>query len=174
MCEVTTERTVPTLNSCTKCVGNPCIIHDRFPPSVMGTDACITSQLKVALIRIMRGSLLCLAYSFDVKHRCFYNEALKTSDRLVQNLNVCTVGLFNKICMSLMCFAHFLNCCPRVFTTRHWQTSSRLVQELNVCIVLVFSYDYALNVKNCEDKLTTIPYQAHNSIHPKSTLKSLV
>ena len=114
--------------------------HDRFPPSFMGTDACITSLY-----------------------------ALQTSDRLVQNLNVCTVGLFNKLCVSLMCFAHFLNCCPRVFTTRHWQTSSRLVQELNVCTVLV-SYDYALNVRNCEDKLTTIPYQAHNCIHLKSTL----
>ena len=57
--------TVPTLNSCTKCVGSPGIIHDRTTdcqPSFMGMDARMTSQLNVTLILKLRGPFICLAY----------------------------------------------------------------------------------------------------------------
>ena len=54
--------TGPTCNSCTKCVGSPGIIHDCSPdcnPNFLGINACITSQLNVALIQL-RGLLMCL------------------------------------------------------------------------------------------------------------------
>ena len=36
--------------------------HSRLPPNFLGTNAWITSQLKVAFICKLRGSLMCLAY----------------------------------------------------------------------------------------------------------------
>ena len=38
--------------------------HARLPPSFLGLDAWMTSQLNVALIRKLRVSLMCLAYFF--------------------------------------------------------------------------------------------------------------
>ena len=38
----------------------------RLPPSFLDMDAWMTSQLKVSLIRKLRGSLMCLAYFFDM------------------------------------------------------------------------------------------------------------
>ena len=56
--------TVMMLNSCTRCMGSPGIIHDcmpNLPPSYVGMDAWMTSQLNVALIHKLHGSLMCLA-----------------------------------------------------------------------------------------------------------------
>ena len=36
--------------------------HARLPPRFLGMDACMTSQLDVALIRKLRDSMMCLAY----------------------------------------------------------------------------------------------------------------
>ena len=45
--------------------------------SFLDIDAWMTSQMNVALIRKLRGSLMCLAYSFlHVTHGCFNNQAL--------------------------------------------------------------------------------------------------
>ena len=54
---------VPTFNSCTKCVGSLGIIHD-MPPSFLGKGAWMTSQMNATLIRKLRRSfsLMCLAY----------------------------------------------------------------------------------------------------------------
>ena len=54
--------TVSTFNSCTKCVCNPGVIHDRTPGCHPVSWAWMTSQLNVSLIRKLRGSLMCLAY----------------------------------------------------------------------------------------------------------------
>ena len=56
--------TVTIFNFCTKCMGIPDIIHDRTPDChpVMGMGAWMNLKLNVALIRKMRGSLMCLAY----------------------------------------------------------------------------------------------------------------
>ena len=67
-------------NSCTKCVGRPCIIHDQLPPSFLGMDAWMTWQLNVVMIRKLRGLLTCLANFFHI---------LSTSSLLVQELNFC-------------------------------------------------------------------------------------
>ena len=60
--------TVPTFNSCTRCLGSLGIIHVRtwLPPSFLALDAWMTSQLNGALIRKLRGTLTCLAYLFDI------------------------------------------------------------------------------------------------------------
>ena len=57
--------TVPTLNSCTKCVGSLGRIHDRTPdcpPISLGMVVYMTSQLILALIRKLRVSSMRLAY----------------------------------------------------------------------------------------------------------------
>ena len=57
--------TGPVVNSYTKFVGSPEILHDHAPdchPSFMGMDAWMTPQLNIALIRKLRGTLMCLAY----------------------------------------------------------------------------------------------------------------
>ena len=52
----------------------------------------MTSQLNVALIHKLRGSLIYLAYFFDMLAiGLFTNRLQQTSGRLVQELNVCTV-----------------------------------------------------------------------------------
>ena len=43
--------------------------HVRLPPSFLAMDACMTSQLNVALIRKLLWSLMCLAYFFDILSR---------------------------------------------------------------------------------------------------------
>ena len=51
--------TVPTFNSCTKCVGSSGRIHDRTPdcpPIFLCMDVYMTSQLILALIRNLRVS----------------------------------------------------------------------------------------------------------------------
>ena len=46
-------------------------------PSFLDMDAWMTAQLNVALIRKLRGSLMCLADCFDMlMHGCLYNQAL--------------------------------------------------------------------------------------------------
>ena len=70
--------TVPTFNSCSKCTGSMVIIHDCMPDchSFLGMDAWMTSQMKVALIRNVRGSLMCLAYFFLTCYQLeFHNQA---------------------------------------------------------------------------------------------------
>ena len=46
--------TVPTFNSCTKCLGIPGIIHDR----TLGVDAWMTSQLNEAFVCKPHGPLM--------------------------------------------------------------------------------------------------------------------
>ena len=58
--------TVPTCKPSTKCVGIPGIIHDCTPEAVHGMDAWMTSRLNVAFINKLRGSLVRLAYFFDM------------------------------------------------------------------------------------------------------------
>ena len=66
--------------------------HAWSPPSVQGMGAWMTSKLNVALIRNLRGSLMCLAYFFDMIPNGVCTTAhWQTSGRLVQELNVCTV-----------------------------------------------------------------------------------
>ena len=55
--------TVPTsFNSYIKCLGIPGIIHDRTPDH----HQCMTSQLNVALLHKLRGSLMFVAHYFDI------------------------------------------------------------------------------------------------------------
>ena len=72
--------TVPTFNSCTKWLGNPghnTQPHAQLPPSFLVTDAWMISQLNVALIGKLHGSLLCLAHFFDRWLSMFlYNQSL--------------------------------------------------------------------------------------------------
>ena len=82
----TSEGTVPTFNSCTKCAGSPGIIHDRTPDC----NPLKTSQLNVALIHKLRWPTL--AYLFDMMYTGFCSTGhWQTSGRLGQELNVCTV-----------------------------------------------------------------------------------
>ena len=54
-------------------------------------NAWMTSQLNVALIRRLRGSLMCLAYFSNMLFRGVCTSwNWQTSGRLVQELNVCT------------------------------------------------------------------------------------
>ena len=54
---------VPTCNSSTKCqLRHKTRLHTRLPPRFLGMDAWMTSQLKLALICKLCGSLMCLAY----------------------------------------------------------------------------------------------------------------
>ena len=52
--------------------GNNARPHVRSPPSFLGMDAWMTSQLNVALIRKIRGSLMCLDYFLTLSN----NQAL--------------------------------------------------------------------------------------------------
>ena len=72
--------TVPTFNSCTKCVGSPGIIHDRTPDyhpvSWAWMNGWPHDRTNVALIRKLRGSLMCLTYLWHVIHGCLSDQAL--------------------------------------------------------------------------------------------------
>ena len=97
-----TTCTVPTFNYCTKCMGMTGIIHDLTPDchsvSKAWISACMTSQLRVALIRKIRDSSICLAYSFDMLSMGLCTTRhYQTSGRLVQELNVCIVLQANGI-----------------------------------------------------------------------------
>ena len=80
-------------------MGSLGIIHDHMqallPQTFLGLDAWMTSQLKVDLIHTLRGSLMCLAYFFDVLPVCTTRH-WQTSSRLVQVFNVYTVGSISK------------------------------------------------------------------------------
>ena len=66
---------------------------DRLPPIFLGVDAWMTSQLNVDLARKLCVSLMCLACILDVLGMgVFTTRQWKKSGRLVQELNVCTVG----------------------------------------------------------------------------------
>ena len=87
------DSTVPTFNSCTKCVGGLGKIRDRMPdchPVSWAMDAWMTSQLNVVLIHKLCESLICMAkklFFMDV----YTNRHRRASGRLVHELNVCTV-----------------------------------------------------------------------------------
>ena len=86
--------TVPTFNSCTKCLVTPGIVHDQLPPSFLDMDACTTSQLNVVLIR----KLLCAWFIFDILLiSVFTTRHWQTSGQLVQELNVGTVFVSLKL-----------------------------------------------------------------------------
>ena len=52
-------------------------LHSRMLHNFLGMDAWMTSQMKVALIRKVRGSLMCLAYFFLTCYPLeFQNQAL--------------------------------------------------------------------------------------------------
>ena len=89
--------TVPTFDSCTKFAGQPrhtILPHARLPPSFLGMDARMTSKLNLALIHKLRGSLINLAYFFDMLAiGVCTTRHWQASGRLVQELNVCTVAL---------------------------------------------------------------------------------
>ena len=58
--------------------------HARLPPNFLGMDARMTLQLNVTLIRKLRGSLMSLAYFFDMLLMVvFITRHWLTSDRLV-------------------------------------------------------------------------------------------
>ena len=66
--------------------------HARLQPIFLCMDAGMTSQLNVALIRKLHGSLMCLAYTFNMlSTSLFTTSQLQTSGRLMSQLNVCTV-----------------------------------------------------------------------------------
>ena len=50
--------------------------HVRLPPSFLGMNAWMTSQLNVALIHKLRGSSICLAYFLTCYPWMLYNQAL--------------------------------------------------------------------------------------------------
>ena len=61
----------------------------RLPPSFLGMDVWITSQLNLSLIRKLRGSLIHLAYVSNIFSMGVYTTGhWKTSGRLVQELDV--------------------------------------------------------------------------------------
>ena len=67
--------------------------HTRLPPSFQGMDAWMTSQLNEALIRKLRGPLMCLAYFIEMLSiGVCITRHWQVSGRLVQELYACTVG----------------------------------------------------------------------------------
>ena len=76
-------------------------MHDRKPDChtlFIGFDACMTSQLNVDLICKLRGPLKCLAYFLDVPFMFVCTTShWQTFNRLVQELNVCTVPLLELV-----------------------------------------------------------------------------
>ena len=78
--------TVPTLNSCTKCVGSLGIIHDRTPichPVFCGMNAYMTSWLNIAFIRL--AFLTCYLY-------ILYNQELADVRSTVTSVCTAEVG----------------------------------------------------------------------------------
>ena len=65
--------TVPTFNSCTQWVGSPGMPDCHQVPWSWRYGSG-TSQLKAALTRKLRWSLMCLAYFWRVIHRSLYNQ----------------------------------------------------------------------------------------------------
>ena len=72
--------------------------HDRMPTSFLGMDAWMTSQLDVAFIRKLHGSLISLADFFDLLFMGVCTTTYwQTSGRLVQELNACTAKVNNNV-----------------------------------------------------------------------------
>ena len=73
-------------------------LHARLPPSSLGMDAWMISKLNVDLIRKLRGSLMCLAYFFDVHSMgvCATRHKQKPG-RLLWESNACTVRIYMRI-----------------------------------------------------------------------------
>ena len=73
-------------------------MHDRSPDCHP-----VYSQLKVASICKLHGSSMCLAYFLEMLSVDVYTTShWQTSGRLMQELNVCTVGVVSallKICV---------------------------------------------------------------------------
>ena len=68
---------MPTFNSCTKSVASLGIIHDRTPDFQPDSWAWMSSRLDVALIRTLRGSLMCSNYFFNMSSMgVLYNQTL--------------------------------------------------------------------------------------------------
>ena len=66
--------------------------HTRLPSNFLGMDAWMTSQLKVALSRKLRGLSMCLAYICDkICMGVSTTRHGQASGRLVQELSVRTV-----------------------------------------------------------------------------------
>ena len=84
---------VSTSNSCTKSVGgqsgNSTRPHARLPPSYF--DEWMTWQLNVALIRKLRGPLVCLLISDMLSTGVCTTRDSQTSGRLVHEFNCCNV-----------------------------------------------------------------------------------
>ena len=78
--------------------------HLQLSPSYLGMDAWMALQLNAALIRKLRGSLMCLA-SINVLSMSVYNQALAFVGRLVQELDVLTVSS-RKNMVIYMCQLH--------------------------------------------------------------------
>ena len=72
--------------------------HAWLPPSFLGKDAWMISQLHAALIRKLRHGLICLTYSFALLSIGVCTTChCQTSGRLLLELNACTVVLENWI-----------------------------------------------------------------------------
>ena len=66
--------------------------HTRWPPSSLGMDAWMSSQMHVAMIRKLRWALVCLTYFIDMLSMGVCSTRhWQTCGRLVQELNVCSV-----------------------------------------------------------------------------------
>ena len=74
------KSTVPISNTCTKCMGSPGIINDPtsdyYATQFLAIGAWITSQMNVALIRKLRGSLMSSPYFFEMLSMSVFNPAL--------------------------------------------------------------------------------------------------
>ena len=83
--------------------------HARSLPSFQGIKAWITSQLNEVLICNLSGSLMCLVFIFDLLYMGYCTTMhWRASSRLVQELNVCTVLVYDLIkCFSLFWFLSF-------------------------------------------------------------------
>ena len=83
--------TVPTFDSCTKCMGSPGIINDHTSDYHPVSWARMTLQLNEALVRKLRGSLMCLACFDMLSISVFYNQSLAVVRSTVAGIRFCTV-----------------------------------------------------------------------------------
>ena len=116
--------------SCNKYLGQPRYNtwpHARLPPSFMVTDAWMTSQLNVALIRKLCGPLKCLAYFFGMLSMgVCTTRHWQTSGPLVQELNDCTVSVRLHLTVTRLhgrCLAYRVYW-PDCEDTGHWRPPS--------------------------------------------------
>ena len=83
--------------------------------SFLGKDAWMTSQLKVAFIRKLHGSSMCLAHFLDLLSIGCTTRHFQTSGRLGQELNVSTVGHFWKMNIDLCLTKRIVRNIPNLF-----------------------------------------------------------